>query len=155
TGPPPRTRGRLSTVSPRVKFQLVRGLSRSSLQYKDPCATVLLVPIDGLATQLRKGVIEYCVLAMLKEMPRYGGEVIQMLRARGELIVSEGTIYPLLSRMRSEGLVETEWRDTPGGAPRRYYRLSRSGQKAVIQFRDEWFRFRESVDNIFRNGAKQ
>src|SRR5213079_2215774 len=88
--------------------------SSRTLQCKDPCATVSPVPIDGLATQLRKGVIEYCVLAMLKEMPRYGGEVIQMLRARGELIVSEGTIYPLLSRMRSEGLVETEWRDTPG-----------------------------------------
>ena len=125
------------------------------MQCKDPCATLSPVPIDGLATQLRKGVIEYCVLAMLKEMPRYGGEVIQMLRARGELVVSEGTIYPLLSRMRSEGLVETEWRDTPGGAPRRYYRLSRSGQKAVAQFRDEWFRFRDSVDNIFRNGARQ
>ena len=113
------------------------------------------MPIDGLATQLRKGVIEYCVLAMLKEMPRYGGEVIQMLRARGELVVSEGTIYPLLSRMRSEGLVETEWRDTAGGAPRRYYRLSRSGLKAVAQFRDEWFRFRDSVDNIFPNGVRQ
>src|SRR5437868_2567402 len=125
------------------------------LQCKDPCATVSSMPIDGLATQLRKGVIEYCVLAMLMEMPRYGGEVIQMLRARGELVVSEGTIYPLLSRMRSEGLVETEWRDTPGGAPRRYYRLSRSGQKAVAQFRDEWLRFRDSVDSIFRNGARQ
>src|SRR5207253_4317618 len=111
------------------------------------------VPIDGLATQLRKGVIEYCVLAMLKELPRYGGEVIQMLRARGELVVSEGTIYPLLSRMRSEGLVETAWRDTPGGAPRRYYRLSRTGYKAAAQFRNVRLRFRDSAGNIFRHGA--
>jgi PadR family transcriptional regulator PadR len=112
------------------------------------------VPIDGLATQLRKGVIEYCVLALLKDGPRYGGEVIQLFRGKGQLLVSEGTIYPLLSRMRSEGLVETEWQETPGGAPRRYYRLSRSGQKAVTQFREEWFRFRESVDEIFRDGEK-
>jgi PadR family transcriptional regulator, regulatory protein PadR len=126
-----------------------------ALQYKDPCVTLTVLPIDGLATQLRKGVIEYCVLAMLKNEPLYGGEVIQMLRSRGQLLVSEGTIYPLLSRMRSEGLVETEWRDTPGGAPRRYYRLSRSGQKAVNEFRDEWFRFRDAVDGIFRDGGKQ
>ena len=125
------------------------------LQCKDPCVTVSRgVPIDGLATQLRKGVIEYCVLALLKDGPRYGGEVIQLLRGKGQLLVSEGTIYPLLSRMRSEGLVETEWRDTPGGAPRRYYRLSRPGLKAVNQFREEWFRFRESVDDIFRDGGK-
>jgi PadR family transcriptional regulator len=122
---------------------------QGSLRY-----SVARVPIDGLATQLRKGVIEYCVLALLKDGPRYGGEVIQLLRGKGQLLVSEGTIYPLLSRMRADGLVETEWRDTPGGAPRRYYRLSRPGQKAVAQFREEWFRFRESVDEIFRDGGK-
>ena len=125
------------------------------MQCKVPCSTVLPVPIDGLATQLRKGVIEYCVLAMLKEAPLYGGEVIEILRSKGQILISEGTIYPLLSRMRSEGFVETEWRDTPAGAPRRYYRLSRSGQKAVADFRDEWFRFRNSVDEIFRDGGGQ
>lgn len=124
------------------------------MQCKDPCLTLAAVPIDGLATQLRKGVIEYCVLAMLREAPRYGGEVIQMLRGRGQLLVSEGTIYPLLSRMRSEGLVETEWRDTSTGAPRRYYRLTRSGQHAVAEFRMEWFRFRDSVDDILGRGVK-
>ena len=113
------------------------------------------VPINGLATQLRKGVIEYCVLSLFKEGPLYGGEVIQVLRGKGQLLISEGTIYPLLSRLRSDGLVETEWRDTSTGAPRRYYRLTRSGKKAVAEFRDEWFRFRDSVDDILRNGGKQ
>ena len=114
----------------------------------------IAVPIDGLATQLRKGVIEYCVLAMFKEGALYGGEVIQLLRGKGQLLISEGTIYPLLSRLRSEGLVETEWRDTSSGAPRRYYRLTLSGQKAVAEFRDEWCRFRDSVDDILRNGGR-
>src|SRR5205085_12186515 len=108
-----------------------------------------------LARQLCKGVSEWCVLAMIKELPRYGGEVMEMLRGSGVVVVSEGTIYPLLSRMRSEGVVGTEWRDAPGGAPRRYYRLSRSGQKAVAEFRDEWFRFRDSVNEIFPDGGRQ
>jgi PadR family transcriptional regulator PadR len=114
---------------------------------------LLSVPIEGLATQLRKGVIEYCVLAMLKDRPHYGGELVQVLRESDGMLVSEGTIYPLLSRMRADGLVETEWRETAGGSPRRYYRLSRAGQRAVSDFRSEWRRFRATVDGILGDGV--
>lgn len=107
------------------------------------------MPIEGLATQLRKGVIEYCVLALLKERSRYGGELVQLLSSHDGLLVSEGTIYPLLSRMRGDGLVETEWRETAGGSPRRYYSLTRSGLQAVTDFHREWLRFRATVDGIF------
>jgi PadR family transcriptional regulator, regulatory protein PadR len=114
------------------------------------------VPIEGLATQLRKGVIEYCVLAMLRDTPRYGGELIQVLRSQDGLLTSEGTIYPLLSRMRAEGLVDTEWREAPAGSPRRYYRLTKAGQRAVVEFQREWVRFRRTVDGIFGEpGGKQ
>jgi PadR family transcriptional regulator PadR len=115
------------------------------------------VPIEGLATQLRKGVIEYCVLAMLGKTSRYGGELIQMLRNHDGMLVTEGTIYPLLSRMRADGLVDTEWRETAGGSPRRYYRLTEAGQKAVADFRREWLRFRSAVDGIVddRGGRKR
>ncbi len=113
------------------------------------------MPIDGLATQLRKGVIEFCVLALLRDRPRYGGELVQLMRERQGLLVSEGTIYPLLSRMRSEGLVETEWSETSGGHPRRYYRLSRAGQKAVAEFRGEWLSFRTTVDSILEIGGRE
>ncbi len=112
------------------------------------------VPINGLATQLRKGVIEYCVLAVMADRSMYGGELVQLLRERDGMLVSEGTIYPLLSRMRAEGLVETEWRETAGGHPRRYYRLSRAGQKAVSDFRGEWVSFRATVDSILSSGEK-
>ncbi|HUZ86330.1 MAG TPA: PadR family transcriptional regulator [Candidatus Baltobacterales bacterium] len=109
------------------------------------------MPIAGLATQLRKGVIEYCVLAMLRDKPCYGGELVQLMSNNDGLLVSEGTIYPLLSRMRAEGLVETEWQETAGGSPRRYYSLTRSGRQAVTDFHGEWLRFRATVDGIFRD----
>jgi PadR family transcriptional regulator PadR len=112
------------------------------------------VPKEGLTTQLRKGVIEYCVLAMLRDRSHYGGELVQLLGQRDGMLVSEGTIYPLLSRMRAEGLVETEWRETAGGHPRRYYRLSRSGHKAVTDFRGEWLTFRATVDGLLGTGGK-
>ena len=111
------------------------------------------VPIEGLATQLRKGVIEYCVLAMLRNTSRYGGELIQLLRNQDGLLVTEGTIYPLLSRMRADGLVDTEWRETAGGSPRRYYWLTEAGQQAVADFRREWLRFRSAVDGIVDDRA--
>jgi PadR family transcriptional regulator PadR len=114
------------------------------------------MPIEGLATQLRKGVIEYCVLAMLRNTSRYGGELIQLMRSQDGLLTSEGTIYPLLSRMRADGLVDTEWRETPGGSPRRYYRLTKAGQQAVLEFQREWARFRATVDDIFvHEGGRQ
>jgi PadR family transcriptional regulator, regulatory protein PadR len=114
------------------------------------------MPIEGMATQLRKGVVEYCVLAMLRDSPRYGGELIQMLRNQDGLLTSEGTIYPLLSRMRAEGLVETEWREAAGGSPRRYYSLTKAGQRAVAQFQREWARFRATVDGILEHpGGRQ
>ena len=109
------------------------------------------MPIEGLATQLRKGVIEYCVLAMLRGTSRYGGELIQLLRSQDGLLTSEGTIYPLLSRMRADGLVDTEWRETTGGSPRRYYRLTKAGQQAVAEFQREWFRFRATVDGVIED----
>src|ERR1700680_1027935 len=113
------------------KKRLVKRFSAQTLHCKGPGGTLPAMPIEGLATQLRKGVIEYCVLAMLRGTSRYGGELIQVLRSQDGLLTSEGTIYPLLSRMRSDGLVDTEWRETTGGSPRRYYRLTKAGQQAV------------------------
>jgi len=112
------------------------------------------MPINGLATQLRKGVIEYCVLALLRDRAHYGGELVQLLGDRDGLLVTEGTIYPLLSRLRSEGLVDTAWQETTGGHPRRYYRLSKAGQKAVVEFKSEWVGFRATVDSILGIGGK-
>ena len=117
-----------------------------------PLRHTVRVPIEGMATQMRKGVVEYCVLAMLRHASLYGGELIQRLRLQGGLLTSEGTIYPLLSRMRSDGLVDTEWRETEGGSPRRYYRLTRVGQQAVSEFKREWVRFRTTVDGILELG---
>jgi PadR family transcriptional regulator PadR len=113
------------------------------------------VPIEGLTTQLRKGVIEYCVLAMLRDSPRYGGELIQLMRGQDGLLTSEGTIYPLLSRMRADGLVDSEWREAAAGSPRRYYSLTKAGQRAVAEFQREWIRFRATVDGIFDRGGRR
>jgi PadR family transcriptional regulator PadR len=109
--------------------------------------------VSRLGTQMRKGVLEFCVLALLESRPRYGFELVQLLGQADGLLTTEGTIYPLLGRMRGEDLVETEWRESSGGPPRRYYRLTATGRRALGDFRREWSRFRAAVDTIMQSGG--
>ncbi|MCM8747816.1 PadR family transcriptional regulator [Thermomicrobiaceae bacterium CFH 74404] len=99
-------------------------------------------------SQMRRGALEYCVLALLARREYYGFELVQELSRVDALLTSEGTIYPLLSRLRREGLVETEWRTSPAGPPRKYYRLTPAGRAALAAFRQQWIAFRQAVDGL-------
>ncbi|MGO0576825.1 PadR family transcriptional regulator [Ornithinimicrobium panacihumi] len=98
-------------------------------------------------TQLRRGVIEHCVLALLEHEERYGYDLVTELSEAG-LLASEGTIYPLLSRLRKDGTVQTSWRESPTGPPRRYYSLTDQGRRALADFTRSWTDFKNSVDQI-------
>jgi PadR family transcriptional regulator PadR len=99
-------------------------------------------------SQLRRGVLEYCVLALLRERPRYGVELVRELGAADAMATSEGTIYPLLSRLRRDELVETSWQESPSGPPRRYYALTAQGGRALAEFAAEWAGFRDAVEQF-------
>lgn len=101
----------------------------------------------GPLSQLRRGALEYCVLALLEGRERYGYDLVADLSQAG-LVASEGTVYPLLSRLRREDLVQTTWRDSPGGPPRRYYLLTPAGASALADFRVAWRTFAASVTTI-------
>ena len=107
---------------------------------------------SGLMTQMRKGAIEYCVLALLARRERYGYELVQALARVEGMLVSEGTVYPILSRLKREGLVTTEWRESPAGPPRKYYRLTSDGDVALQSFQAQWRVFRRAVDTILEQG---
>ena len=110
---------------------------------------------DDLTAQMRRGTLQYCVLAVLDESERYGFDLIRALGEVDGMLTSEGTIYPLLSRLRRDGLVESTWRESPSGPPRRYYRLTEAGQKALDGFRGEWRRFRDAVDHFVGEERKR
>lgn len=99
-------------------------------------------------TELRRGVLEHCVLAVMRQKESYAYEIVRALSDAGGLVTSEGTIYPLLSRLRRGGLVETTWRESESGPPRRYYRLTSQGQRAFDAFVLDWTRFRDAVDAV-------
>ncbi|HYT78588.1 MAG TPA: PadR family transcriptional regulator [Actinomycetota bacterium] len=102
---------------------------------------------------MRRGTLEYCVLALLRSEERYGFDLVKALAAGGDgLVTSEGTIYPLLTRLRRDGLVTTSWEESPSGPPRRYYRLTPKGERALTEFVDEWRRFRDAVNHFIEGG---
>jgi PadR family transcriptional regulator PadR len=109
---------------------------------------------DAPISQLRRGVIEYCVLALLRDDELYAFDLVRSLAQTDGLLTTEGTLYPLLGRLRREGLVETSWRESPNGPPRRYYRLTASGHAALARFTSEWERFRTSVDELLKIGGQ-
>jgi PadR family transcriptional regulator PadR len=108
----------------------------------------MVVVQDALLAQMRRGTLQYCVLALLAAEERYGFDLVRALAAVDGMVTSEGTIYPLLSRLRRDGLVESTWRESSAGPPRRYYRLTARGRAALDAFSDEWTRFRDAVDHF-------
>ena len=106
-----------------------------------------------LMSQMRRGAIEYCVLALLRKEERYGFDLVRSLAETQGLVTSEGTIYPLLSRLRSDGFVETTWHESLQGPPRRYYQITQAGEGALDLFAEQWRRFRDSVDQILEAGG--
>jgi PadR family transcriptional regulator PadR len=108
---------------------------------------------DALLAQMRRGMLQYCVLSLLADEERYGFDLVRGLAETDGMVTSEGTIYPLLSRLRRDGLVESTWQESPTGPPRRYYRLTESGRAALEGFRVEWRRFRDAVDHFVERTA--
>jgi PadR family transcriptional regulator PadR len=109
---------------------------------------MLCMIADSVAMgQLRRGVAEYCVLALLKTGEGYGFDLARTL-SDAQIVASEGTIYPLLSRLRREGLVTTVWRQSALGPKRRYYVLTDAGSGVLERFIPTWQAFRDIVDGI-------
>src|SRR5436190_22929636 len=102
----------------------------------------------GRSTRMLRGVLDLCLLAVMDGGPADGYEMTKRLRARGLSIVGEGSIYPLLGRLERDGLVETYRTASNDGPPRKYYRASAAGQRALADGLAEWRAARDSVDAV-------
>ena len=98
--------------------------------------------------QLRKGCLELAVLAALWDGKLYGLEILRQLESDSDLIVSEGTVYPLLSRLKELGLVTSEWVESDAGHPRKYYALTSAGRKRAFNMAGTWTRFASSMRKL-------
>ena len=100
-----------------------------------------------VGAQLRKGVVEYCILGVLATEPTYGWKLSEGLVSRG-LIASIGTLYPILSRLRAQGLVSSFDQQSDAGPSRRYYRVTESGHRQLSAFRTHWGPFARTVHEL-------
>ena len=96
---------------------------------------------DKWEAQMRKGCLEMAVLASLWHGRLYGLEILRVLERDSSLVLAEGTIYPILNRLRAEGLVESQWVEAEAGHPRKYYELTQSGRDRATRMAETWTQF--------------
>lgn len=99
-------------------------------------------------TQFKKGVLDICVLSVLKKKDRYGYELVQ--RISKDISITEGTIYPILRRLKNEGYLRTYLKESSEGPSRKYYSLTQKGELRANQLKDEWVDFEQKINRILQ-----
>ena len=100
--------------------------------------------IQNTKAQMRKGILEFCILAILDREPAYTSEILAVLKA-AKLLVVEGTIYPLLTRLKNAGLLSYKWEESTSGPPRKYYAITEEGQLFLKELNTTWLSLSQAV----------
>ena len=107
--------------------------------------------LENAKAQMRKGVLEMCILAIIEEDEVYPSDIIARLKANN-LIVVDGTLYPLLTRLKNDGLLDYSWRESNAGPPRKYFKITELGKQFLESLTTSWQQLVESVDQTLVNG---
>lgn len=102
---------------------------------------------ENAKAQMRKGVLEFCILSILSKGDAYASDIINELK-KSQLIVVEGTLYPLLTRQKNAGLLSYRWEESQQGPPRKYYALTDKGKEVLAELTESWNELVEAVNSI-------
>ena len=105
---------------------------------------------DNIKVQMRKGILEYCILAIISREDSYAPKIIDELK-RANMIVVEGTIYPILTRQKNQGLLTYRWEESPQGPPRKYYMITDEGRRVLEQLDLSWQELIQQIQ-VIRHG---
>jgi PadR family transcriptional regulator PadR len=103
--------------------------------------------VENVKSQMRKGMLDYCILLLLKEEASYTSDIIQKLQA-AKLIVVEGTLYPLLTRLKNSELLSYQWLESPQGPPRKYFQLTAKGASFLSELEASWQELNDTIKHI-------
>lgn len=104
---------------------------------------------EKTTTQMRRGVLELCVLSIISDQEVYTSDIIEAMKD-AELIVVEGTVYPLLSRLKNDGILNYKWEESTSGPPRKYYSLSDDGKEMLNRLTQTWTELSNSVNKLLK-----
>jgi PadR family transcriptional regulator PadR len=102
---------------------------------------------DNVKSQMRKGILEYCILLILNRRKAYSNDIIQLLK-EARLIVVEGTLYPLLTRLKNMDLLTYQWIESNQGPPRKYYELTSNGEQFLSELEQAWNEVAETIHHL-------
>lgn len=102
------------------------------------------INIENTKVQMRKGILEFCILGIISEGEVYSSDILNQLKD-AKLLVAEGTLYPLLTRLKNSELISYEWKESTSGPPRKYFTLTKSGQKALSELSQTWNELQHTV----------
>jgi PadR family transcriptional regulator PadR len=104
---------------------------------------------DKKRAQMRKGLLEFCILEVISEKRAFSSDILDVLK-RADLLVVEGTIYPMLSRLKEQGLVSYDWEESSFGPPRKYYELTQAGRKTLDMLEETWGKLQGSIKTLMK-----
>ena len=110
--------------------------------------------VENTQVQMRKGILEFCILHIISRGEVYASDMLEELTS-AKIIVVEGTLYPLLTRLRKAGLVEYKWVESTSGPPRKYFKLTEEGFKFLGQLDNTWEELIESTDKIIKSDSSK
>ncbi len=110
--------------------------------------------IENTKAQMRKGVLEYCILSILKDGEAYTSDILETLKG-AKMLVVEGTIYPLLTRLKNAGLLSYRWEESTSGPPRKYYALTETGKLFLKELDTTWNDLQQAVKKVTREKTKK
>jgi PadR family transcriptional regulator PadR len=102
---------------------------------------------ENIKSQMRKGILEYCILLILENRATYAPDIIRILQ-EARLIVVEGTLYPLLMRLKNSGLLEYKWVESTQGPPRKYYKLTEQGKQFLTELEGAWNEIADTIEHL-------
>jgi len=101
--------------------------------------------LENTRTQMKKGILEFCILAILQKEEAYVSDILEKL-SKAQLIVVVGTLYPLLTRLKNGGLLSYDWRESTSGPPRKYYKLTEEGTSTLLELEKTWYEIKTAIE---------
>lgn len=110
--------------------------------------------LENTQSQMRKGILEYCILQIISQKPSYSSDILEQLK-NAKLIVVEGTLYPLLTRLKNAELLQYKWEESKSGPPRKYFELTEKGSTFLKSLNTTWTDLQFAVDTILSNNTNK